>query len=43
MATVPDFQTEVCNELGEVASRVVKWFGYKLHLLVDAPYELVLS
>lgn len=31
------------DERGEPLQRIQKWFGYKLHLLVDANYELPLA
>ena len=31
------------NKDGQVWEKVVKWFGYKLHLLVDSEYEMPLS
>jgi len=32
--------TSSINEKGEKVIKTVKWFGYRLHLLVDATYEL---
>ncbi len=34
-----EYTTSV-NEKGEKVIKTVKWFGYRLHLLVDASYEL---
>jgi hypothetical protein len=31
------------DEQGQVKKSVVKWFGYKLHLVVDAKYELPIA
>lgn len=31
------------NEDGSVWSKIKKWFGYKLHLIVDAKYELAVE
>lgn len=32
--------TTSINEKGEKVIKIVKWFGYRLHLIVDATYEL---
>ena len=34
--------TKEKREDGTLYEKVTKWFGYKLHLVVDAEYELAL-